>query len=58
MHACRRDTDYSAVRAAWRTFRSGGAVNDPALVAAFQARRAQLENADLGPVEALDDAIK
>ena len=50
--------DYAAVRAAWRTFRSGGVVNDPALVAAFQARRAQLEDAGLGPVEALDDAIK
>ena len=50
--------DYAAVRAAWRNYRSGVAVNDAALVAAFRARRAQLENANLGPIEALDDAIK
>ena len=50
--------DYAAVRAAWRTFRAGELVSDPALVAAFQARRAALEDAGLGPVEALDDAIK
>ena len=50
--------DYAAVRAAWRAYRVGGVVDDPALVAAFQARRVQLEEADLGPVEALDDAIK
>jgi len=50
--------DYASVRAAWRTYRSGGRVDDPALVAVFRARRAMLESADLGPVEALDDAIK
>ena len=50
--------DYALVRAAWRTFRAGGVVSDLALVAAFQARRAELEDAGLGPVEALDDAIK
>jgi len=50
--------DYAAVRAAWRAYRVGGVVDDPALVAVFQARRVQLEEADLGPVEALDDAIK
>ena len=49
--------DYVAVRAAWRTFRAGGVIEDPALVAAFLARRAQLEQADLGPIEAQDDAI-
>ena len=50
--------DYASVRTAWRTFRAGGLVDDPALVAAFQARQEALENAGLGPVEALDDAIK
>jgi len=50
--------DYAAVRAAWRAFRAGKPVSDPALEAAFQARRAALEDAALGSVEALDDAIK
>jgi len=50
--------DYVAVRAAWRTYRSGGNVVDPALVAVFRARRLELEGADLGPGEAWDDAIK
>jgi hypothetical protein len=50
--------DYAAVRAAWRLYRSGGTVDDPALAAVFKARRGQLESADLGQVEALDDAIK
>jgi hypothetical protein len=49
--------DYVSVRAAWRAFRAGKPVNDPALLAAFQARRAALEDAALGPIEALDDAI-
>ena len=52
------DADYAAVRVAWRNYRSGVAIDDPALVAAFRARRTQLENANLGPIEALDDAIK
>lgn len=50
--------DYVSVRAAWRAFRAGKPVNDPALLAAFQARRAALDDAALGPNEALDDAIK
>jgi hypothetical protein len=50
--------DYAAVREAWRAFRAGKPVSDPALEAAFQARRAALEDAALGSVEALDDAIK
>jgi hypothetical protein len=49
--------DYVAVRAAWRTFRAGGRINDQALVGAFTARRGQLESAGLGANEALDDAI-
>jgi len=52
------DEDYAAVRAAWRTFRSGGVVDDPALVAAFTARRAALDDAALGSAESFDDAIK
>jgi len=50
--------DYAAVRAAWRTYRAGGLVADPALAAAFQASLAALEDASLGSVEAVDDAIK
>jgi type II secretory pathway pseudopilin PulG len=50
--------DYASVREAWRTYRSGGLLNDPALVAVFRARRGELEAAGLGPVEPLDDAIK
>ena len=50
--------DYAAVRAGWRSFRAGNPVDDPALLAAFQARAAELEQAALGPIEALDDAIK
>ena len=50
--------DYASVRAAWRAWRAGQPVGDPALLAAFQARRTALEDAALGPVEALDDAIK
>ena len=50
--------DYASVRAAWRTYRAGGVVDDPALVAAFRARRGELDAAGLGPVEPLDDAIK
>jgi hypothetical protein len=42
--------DYAAVRTAWRRFRVGGRLDDPALAAVFQARRAALE--------AVDDAIK
>jgi len=49
--------EYASVRAAWRTYRSGGLVEDPALAAALRARRAELENAGLGAWEALDDAI-
>jgi len=50
--------DYATVRAAWRAFRAGKATSNPALLAAFQARRSALEDAALGPIEAVDDAIK
>lgn len=50
--------DYDAVRAAWRRWRSGASVEDPALAAALAERREALEGAGLGPLEALDDAIK
>lgn len=50
--------DYAAVRAAWRTYRTGGHVNDPALVAAFQSRSSALEGATLGQAESVDDAIR
>jgi hypothetical protein len=50
--------DYVLVRGAWRTYRSGGRVEDEALVGAFQARPQALQDADLGPFESLDDAIK
>jgi hypothetical protein len=50
--------DYVTIRSDWRAWRSGGPVVDRGLAAAFEARRAELEAAALGPVEALDDAIK
>jgi hypothetical protein len=50
--------EYAAVRAAWRAYRDGKVVNDPALLAAFRARRGALDDATLGPLEAVDDAIK
>jgi hypothetical protein len=50
--------NYAEVRAAWRAFSGGGFVDDLALIEVLRARRAQLEAAGLGPVEALDDAIK
>jgi hypothetical protein len=50
--------DYVAVRDAWRTFRSGGTVDDPALVAAFEARRVELDDAASGAVEGVDEAIR
>jgi hypothetical protein len=50
--------DYAAVRAAWRAFRAGQPLNDRALLAAFQAKRSALDEAALGPIEVLDDAIK
>jgi hypothetical protein len=49
--------DYAVVRAAWRTYLAGGPVGDPALLSAFEARRGDLDDASLGPVETLDDAI-
>jgi hypothetical protein len=50
--------DYAVVRTAWRIYRAGGSVNDPALLAALRAKRAALAAASLGPVEAVDDAIR
>lgn len=52
------EQDYAVVRAAWRAFRVGGRLDDEALEMAFQARRAALEGAGLGPLESVDDAIK
>jgi hypothetical protein len=49
--------DYAAVRAAWRAYRAGEPVSDAALLAAFRARRSALEEAALGPIEPIDDAI-
>jgi len=50
--------DYVAVRRAWRAFRASQPVNDPALGAAFEAKRHELAEADLGAAEAVDDAVK
>ena len=50
--------DYAAVRASWRAYRAGEPVDDAALAAAFRARSRALEDAALGPIEAVDDAIK
>jgi len=50
--------DYASVRAAWRAFRAGAPMSDPALLTAFQTRRSALDEAALGPIETVDDAIK
>jgi hypothetical protein len=50
--------EYAAVRAAWRAYRDGKAVSDPALRAALQGRKSALDEASLGPIEVVDDAIK
>ena len=50
--------EYAAVRADWRAFRAGRPVSDRALLAAFQSRRSALDDAALGPIESVDDAIK
>jgi hypothetical protein len=50
--------DYAGVRTAWKTYRGGGVVEDPALAAVFDARRVALDDASRGPVDAVDDAIK
>ena len=52
------EEDYAAVRLAWRKFLAGKPCNDPALLSVFEARRSALEGASLGPLEAVDDAIK
>jgi hypothetical protein len=49
--------DYERVRAAWRSWRSGGRV-DSALAEAFEENRQALTRADLGPYERLDDEVK
>jgi hypothetical protein len=51
-------SDYAAVRAAWRAYRTGEPVNDPALLAALRAKASALDDAALGPIEVIDDAIK
>jgi hypothetical protein len=50
--------DYAAVRAAWRAFRDGRFTGDPGLAAAFQARRGELDEAWLGPLEEVDDSVR
>jgi hypothetical protein len=50
--------EYAAVRASWRAYRDGRAVNDPALLAVFRGRRSALDEASLGPIEVIDDAIR
>jgi len=50
--------DYAVVRAAWREYRAGAPVGDAALLAAFRAKGSALDDAALGSIEALDDAIK
>jgi len=50
--------DYTFVRRAWRSWRVGAPVADPALREAFEARREALLSAALGPAEVLDDAIR
>jgi len=50
--------DYVAVRTAWRTWSEGGPVPDASLAAAFEARRADLDQAGLGEFEPYDDAVK
>jgi hypothetical protein len=50
--------DYATVRAAWRAFKQGNPVPDPGLAAAFETRRAALDESELGAIETLDDGIK
>ena len=50
--------DYARVRAAWRAWKDGKPVDDPALAAALEAKRAALEDVSLGPAEPFDDVIK
>lgn len=47
--------DYRGLVRAYRAWRERGSTGDPGLDAAFDARRAELEAADLGPYERLDD---
>ena len=50
--------DYAAVRAAWKTWKSGGRPDDQALAAALDAAKDRAAKADLGEFEPLDAAIK
>jgi len=50
--------EYAAVRKAWRSWMSAAAGAEPALAAAFEARRGDAEKAGLGEFESFDDAIK
>jgi hypothetical protein len=52
------EEDYAAVRNAWRAWSKGERLADPALAAAFAARRVALERTALGPSESMDDGIK
>jgi len=49
--------DYESVKTAWRVWKSGGSVA-PGLAAAFDPRRKALMDADLGPLEKLDDLVR
>jgi len=50
--------DYATVRTAWRSWKDGKQVEDADLVAAFEAKRKELDGAALGEFEAFDDLIK
>ena len=49
--------DYATVRTGWRAYRAGRSVDDPSLVGAMAALGSALDEASLGPLEALDDAV-
>ena len=50
--------DYATVRAAWRAWKDGKPVDDPALAAALEAKRSELATVSLGGAEPFDDVIK
>ena len=50
--------EYAAVRGAWRAWTAAAPGIEPALAAAFEARRGEAEQAGLGAYESFDDAIK
>jgi len=50
--------DYAATRAAWRAWKGSEPGTDPELAAELDRRRDEARGADLGDLEAFDDAIK